>query len=67
MTGSWTTTGGTTGTAGGTTTTDHTLLRHCDVFAGDPIATDVFDPATQFKGYPKDYLGVFGVRTCPLP
>ncbi|HEY6040196.1 MAG TPA: hypothetical protein VIV58_38195, partial [Kofleriaceae bacterium] len=31
------------------TTTDHTLLRHCDVFAGDPIATDAFDPATQFK------------------
>ncbi|MEO6774930.1 MAG: hypothetical protein ABI467_18320 [Kofleriaceae bacterium] len=50
-----------------TTTTDHTLLRHCDVFSGDTNAIDAFDPATQFKGYPKDTLTDLGVRTCPLP
>jgi hypothetical protein len=50
-----------------TTTVNHTLLRDCDVFSGDRIATDVFDPATQWKSYPSDTFTDLGLRTCPLP
>ena len=50
-----------------TTTVNHTLLRNCDVIAGDTIATDAFDPATQWKSYASDTLTDLGKRTCPLP
>jgi hypothetical protein len=50
-----------------TTTINHTLLRNCDVFAGDTNATDAFDPATQWKSYAVDTVSDLGKRTCPLP
>ncbi|MEO8549233.1 MAG: lamin tail domain-containing protein, partial [Kofleriaceae bacterium] len=49
------------------TTVDHTLLRRCDVFAGDPIGTDTFDPAVQWASYAKDTFVYLGARNCPLP
>ena len=58
------------GTAWGTeptTTANHTLLRHCDVFAGDTNPSDAFDPASQWKSFASDTLTVLGKRTCPLP
>jgi hypothetical protein len=50
-----------------TTTINHTLLRNCDVIAGDTNATDAFDPVTQWKAYLSDTLTDLGKRTCPLP
>ena len=49
------------------TTVNHTLLRDCDVFSGDRIATDAFDPVTQWTSYPVDTFTDLGKRTCPLP
>jgi hypothetical protein len=53
--------------ANGTTTTDHTLLRTCDVIAGDRDGSDAFDPAAQWKAYPADTVMYLGARNCPLP
>lgn len=58
------------GTAWGTgltSTADHTLLRQCDVFAGDTVGTDAFVPADHWKGYAVDTFTDLGLRTCPLP
>ncbi|HTJ46122.1 MAG TPA: lamin tail domain-containing protein [Kofleriaceae bacterium] len=52
---------------GSNTTTDHTLLRNCDVFAGDTDGSDAFDPASQWKSYAADTLIYLGARNCPLP
>ena len=49
-----------------TSTTDHTLLRQCTVFAGDMVGTDTFIPASQWAGYPTDTHHL-GSRDCPLP
>jgi hypothetical protein len=53
--------------SGLTNTTDHTLLRDCNVFSGDTNGTDAFDPALQWTGYAKDTVSDLGKRTCPLP
>ncbi len=52
---------------GATSSVGDTLLRDCDVFAGDPDGSDAFDPATQWAGYPLDTLMYLGARNCPLP
>ena len=52
---------------GNTATTDHTLLRDCGRFAGDPSGSDVFDPAAQWAGYPAETLQYLGAYNCPLP
>ena len=39
-----------------TTTQDHTLIRKCDVFTGDPIGDDPFDPADEWLSYPQDNI-----------
>ncbi len=53
--------------SGMTTTTDHTLLRVCTVFAGDTNGGDAFDPTIEWAGYPADTLTYLGARDCPLP
>jgi hypothetical protein len=43
-------------------TVDMTLRRACDVRAGDPIATDAFDPATEWQAVATDEFGGLGTH-----
>ena len=45
------------------TTMDYTLVRKPSVVNGDPIGTDVFDPAVQWDAYAKDDFSHLGTHT----
>jgi hypothetical protein len=51
----------------GTTTTDHTLLRQCNVISGDPDGSDAFDPAAQWAGLPGGHPAVPGRAELSAP
>src|SRR5450830_1256040 len=45
------------------TTMDYTLVRKPSVVKGDPIGSDVFDPAVQWDAYAKDDFSHLGSQT----
>ncbi len=49
--------------SGLTSTADNTLRRKADVCAGDPVGTDVFDPAGQWDGFATDTFDGLGAHT----
>ena len=44
-------------------TADNTLRRKASICAGDPVATDAFDPATQWAGFAVDTFDGLGSHT----
>ena len=49
--------------AGDLSTADNTLRRQGTIHAGDPIATDAFDPAAEWNGFPINTFGGLGSHT----
>ena len=49
--------------SGDATTADHTLRRKPGVQAGDPDGSDVFDPSSQWVGFPIDSFDGLGSHT----
>lgn len=47
-----------------TSTADNTLRKTCGITHGDPLATDVFDPAATFRGFAIDTFDGIGLATC---
>lgn len=47
-----------------TSTADNTLRRACGITRGDPLATDVFDPAATFRGFATDTFDGIGGAAC---
>lgn len=49
--------------SGDTVSANHTLRRKAAVCTGDPDATDVFDPATEWDGFAQDTVDGLGTHT----
>lgn len=47
-----------------TSTADNTLRKACGITHGDPLATDVFDPAATFRGLATDTFDGIGLAAC---
>lgn len=47
-----------------TSTADNTLRKACGITHGDPLSTDVFEPAATFRGLATDTFDGIGLATC---